>query len=328
MREPGFWRRDCALARALAPAAMVYGAVAKWRMAGRGARAGVPVICVGNLTSGGAGKTPTAIAIARLLQAEGARPVLLTRGYRGRLAGPVQVAASHTAADVGDEALLLARAAPTVVARDRVAGAAAAIAAGASVIVMDDGFQNPALVKDCTLLVVDGAQGIGNGFVMPAGPLRAPLAAQLARARAVLIVGDAAASANVVVARARAQSLPVMMARLAPDAAVVAALVHKPVLAFAGIGNPEKFFATLAAARISATVTRAYPDHHRYDAGDASQLLADAARGGLTLVTTEKDLARMQGDATAAALARASIALPVTMTFDDWDALRRLLPRA
>src|SRR5215472_8768908 len=184
MREPSFWWGEASLASAmLAPLAAIYGAVAQARLARRGRRAAAPVVCIGNFTVGGAGKTPTALAVPRMLAAAGERPVFLSRGYGGTLAGPVLVEPTrHRAQDVGDEPLLLARTAPTIVARDRVKGAS--IAAGASVIVMDDGFHNPSLAKDFAVLVVDARRGIGNGRVIPAGPLRAPLDAQLARARA------------------------------------------------------------------------------------------------------------------------------------------------
>src|SRR6516164_9671279 len=184
MREPSFWWGEASLASALlAPLAAIYGAVARARFRARGRRAGAAVVCIGNFTVGGAGKTPTALAVARMLAGAGEQPVFLSRGYGGTLAGPVLVDPTrHRAQDVGDEPLLLARTAPTIVARNRVKGAA--IAAGASVIVMDDGFHNPSLVKDFSVLVVDARRGIGNGRVIPAGPLRAPLEAQLARARA------------------------------------------------------------------------------------------------------------------------------------------------
>ncbi|HWL04116.1 MAG TPA: tetraacyldisaccharide 4'-kinase, partial [Xanthobacteraceae bacterium] len=189
MRPPAFWTRRPGLAAGLlSPIAALYDRIATRRMTRAGAALSVPVICIGNPTLGGAGKTPTAIAVAQLLTAAGERPVLLSRGYGGRLAGPVRVdPARHLAADVGDEPLLLARAAPVVVARDRVAGAHLALSAGASVMVMDDGFQNPSLHKDFSILVVDGGSGIGNGRVFPAGPLRASLDAQLARAQALLV---------------------------------------------------------------------------------------------------------------------------------------------
>ena len=325
MREPGFWRHDGAIAALLSPLAAIYGGLAARRMAQSGARAGVPVICVGNFIVGGAGKTPTAIALAHMLIAEGGRPFFLTRGYGGRLSGPVRVEPGHRARDVGDEPLLLARAAPTVVARDRVAGAARAVAAGADVIVMDDGFQNPSLHKDFALIVIDGEHALGNGRIIPAGPLRAPLAAQLERASALLVVGDAEAGAGEVASAARARGRPVLRGFLAPDPAAVAALAGRKTLAFAGIARPQKFFATLESAGIVAVLTRAFPDHHRYSRAEATALAQEAAREGLTLLTTEKDLARIEGDADAAPLAEAAMALPVKLAFEDADAVRALL---
>jgi len=192
MRDPAFWwQPPGTVAALLAPIAKIYAAVAGSRLKKAGHSVGIPVICIGNLTVGGSGKTPTALAVARLLIAAGKRPYFLTRGYGGELAGPVLVDTTvHRAYDVGDEPLLLAGVAPTVVAADRVAGAEAIRAAGADVIVMDDGFQNPSLAKDLSILVVDGRRGLGNGKVFPAGPLRAPLDAQLDRAQAILIIRE------------------------------------------------------------------------------------------------------------------------------------------
>jgi tetraacyldisaccharide 4'-kinase len=285
----------------------------------------VPVVCVGNPTLGGAGKTPLALTLTRLLAQAGDKPALLSRGYGGRLKGPLQVDPTrHRAADVGDEPLLLARVAPTFVSRDRVEGAQAAVAAGARIIVMDDGFQNPSLQKTFSVLVVDGRRGVGNGRVVPAGPLRAPLAAQLARADALVIVGTSIAGAGVA-ATARALGLPVFQAELAPDTAAAAALAGTRVLAFAGIGDPEKLFATLAGAGIAVAATRSFPDHHRYTPAEARMLCGQAERGSLTLVTTEKDLVRMAGDAGVSALAARARALPVTLTLADSEAFLRLL---
>jgi len=189
MREPAFWWQP-GTGGLLTPFAVLYGAVAAVRMQAHGVRAGLPVICLGNLTVGGAGKTPAALAVAHLLHAARERPFFLSRGYGGRLAGPLRVnPAIHHAADVGDEPLLLTRLAPTIVARDRVAGAKFAQFAGASVIVMDDGLQNPSLAKDLAIVLVDGRRGIGNGRIIPAGPLRAPLGWQLDRAQALVVVG-------------------------------------------------------------------------------------------------------------------------------------------
>jgi len=326
MREPAFWWREPGLAsRLLTPLAALYGAVAARRMRRPGQRARARVVCVGNLTVGGAGKTPTAIAAARLLRDAGADPAFLTRGYGGQLAGPVMVAPTHAAADVGDEPLLLARVAPTVVARDRVAGAAAAVAAGADTIVMDDGFQNPSLDKDLSVLVVDGRRGIGNGKVIPAGPLRAPLAAQLARAHALLVVGEPGWSARGVIAAAQKAGRSLLTGRLVPDPAAAAALKGARVLAFAGIADPDKFFATLRDAGIAVVATRRFADHHLLSATQANELIAVADQSGLTLVTTEKDHARMTGDPALATLAARAQTLPVTLDIDKAGALRDLL---
>jgi len=326
MDAPSFWWREPGFASAsLAPVAALYGAVAAWRMRRQGCDVGIPVVCIGNLTLGGAGKTPTALMLGRLLQAAGARPFFLTRGYGGTLAGPLTVDADRdTARQVGDEPLLLARVAPTIVARDRAAGAAAACEAGAGLVVMDDGFQNPSLHKHLAILVIDGRRGIGNGRVFPAGPLRAPLEAQLAHAHALVVIGEGTGAASVEAA-SRARGLKILQGRLAPDPAAVAALAKRPALAFAGIGYPEKFFATLDAAGIAAPVRRSFPDHHRYTAAEATALVAEAERQDLTLLTTEKDMARMAGDEAVAPLARRARALPVTLALDDKDGVLRFI---
>jgi tetraacyldisaccharide 4'-kinase len=327
MREPPFWWRAAGIeARLLSPAAAIYGAVAASRLEREGYRAGLPVICIGNPTFGGAGKTPTALAVARMLKAANEQPVFLSRGYGGHQRGPILVAPDrHRAADVGDEPLLLARVAPTVVAHDRVAGAKAAHAAGASVIVMDDGFQNPSLVKDFSVLVIDGRRGLGNSKVFPAGPLRAPLDAQLARADAVILVGarrEAASAAGVAV---EARKLPLFQAWLDPDREAIAALTGRPVLAFAGIGDPEKVFSTLREAGIAVAATRSFADHHRYTPADARDLCRQADAEGLTLVTTEKDTARLQGEEAMTALAARVCVLPVGLVFEQEAALGKLL---
>lgn len=324
MREPAFWWREAGLcAGLLSPLAAIYGAVAGKRMRGAGAHAGVPVLCVGNFTLGGTGKTPTAMMLAAMLKQAGEHPVCLTRGYGGSLAGPKLVDGQiDGAAEVGDEALLLAHAAPTVVARDRVAGAAAARAAGASVIVMDDGLQNPSLAKDFTVAVIDGSRGIGNACVFPAGPLRAPLDAQIARSDALLLVGYGDGVRDTVAA---AHGLPVFQGRLVPDESAVAALKGKNVLAFAGIGNPDKFFATVSQAGIAIAQRQAFDDHHRYSGEEAAQLTMQAEHGGYTLLTTAKDRARMTGDPALAALAERAAVLPVTLVVDQADELRKLV---
>jgi tetraacyldisaccharide 4'-kinase len=325
MREPAFWWRSAGpQAQLLAPLGLIYGTITAWRMAKKGAQAGLPVLCVGNFTHGGAGKTPAVIMLAKMLIDGGGRPFCLSRGYGGSEAGPKLLDPGDSAAQVGDEALLLARAAPTVVARDRVGGAEFARAQGASVILLDDGLQNPSLGKDFTLAVIDARRGIGNALVFPAGPLRAPLDAQLARTDALLIVGEGNA-ADGVAARLRARSRPVFHARLDPDKAAVSALSGQKVLAFAGIGDPEKFFATARMAGIVVSKSRTFADHHRYTPQDASELILRAEHSRLTLLTTEKDRARMDGDPRMAALSASVQTLPVTMVVQEADELRRLV---
>ena len=309
----------------LAPFAMPYGAIARRRMLQAGSAIGVPVICIGNPTVGGAGKTPTALAVAKLLRAEGRHPFFLSRGYGGEIPGPVRVDPRiHRARHVGDEALLLARVAPTIVAHDRVAGAKAARVSGADVIVMDDGFQNPSLTKDLSILVVDGRRGIGNGWVFPAGPLRAPFADQLDRAQAVLVIGEPSGVAPIVSA-AKTRGLPLFQGRLVPDRNVLAALASQKVLAFAGIGDPEKFFATLDEAHIDVPARQAFPDHHRYQPADAAALVARAEREGLIPVTTEKDMARLGGEPDMEALIKITRSLPVTLVVEQERAFADLL---
>jgi tetraacyldisaccharide 4'-kinase len=323
VREPGFWWRPHAWpSLVLAPLGWIYGAIAGSRMRRRGNDIGVTVICVGNYTLGGTGKTPTVIALVELLQAEGQRPFILSRGYRGTLEGPVLVdAAKHSAIEVGDEPLLLAASAPVVVSADRVAGATLAIEQGASVVVMDDGFQNASLVKQLALVVIDAGRGLGNGAVFPAGPLRAPLADQLERTDSLVVIGQGSAADDVASAVAR-RNKPVLRAHLVADAGDIAALAGKPALAFAGIGDPEKFFATLRTAGIDVVATRSFADHHAYGKAELAVLRAEAQQQGLTLVTTAKDLARL-GQAGAGISV-----LKVELVFEDQATLRRLVAHA
>jgi tetraacyldisaccharide 4'-kinase len=327
MREPGFWwRSESAVARLLAPAAAAYGFIAARRMAQPGWHADVPVLCVGNFTVGGSGKTPTAIAVAQLVAKAGRRPFFLSRGYGGTLAGPVRVDVQGAVA-VGDEPLLLARVAPAIVARDRPAGARAAIAAGAEAIVMDDGWQNPSLAKDLAIAVLDGRRGIGNGRVFPAGPLRAPLEKQLDHADALLVIGPPGPAAVPAIAAAERRRLPRFAGDLVPDPAAIERLSGVRVLAFAGIADPDKFFATLEANGIIVAARRRFPDHHRYAPEEIARLAADADAQRLTLITTEKDVARLAGDAAAHDFAARVVALPVTLQIGG-DAFARMVIEA
>ncbi|MCL2430645.1 MAG: tetraacyldisaccharide 4'-kinase [Alphaproteobacteria bacterium] len=301
----------------LQPAARAYAALGAVRHAlATPYRAAVPVICVGNVVAGGAGKTPVVESLLDLLAARGRHPAVLSRGYGGRERGPVQVdAAAHGARAVGDEPLMLSRLAPVWVARDRAAAARAAVAAGADCLLMDDGFQNPGLAKDLSLLVIDGAYGLGNGQVMPAGPLREPAARALARADAVVVIGEAADNLGPRITK------PVLPAALAPVNA--ADFEGRRVVAFAGIGRPEKFFATLEACGARLVARHGFPDHHAYSESDLRSLADAASASAATLVTTLKDRTRMDR-----AWRHRIAALAVTIAWHDEAALLRLLDAA
>jgi len=318
MREPGFWRRggNPWPARLLAPARALYGwATVIRRRWHRPYRASVRVIVAGGLTLGGAGKTPLALALAERLAA--LNPHFLSRGYGGREAGPLRVdPARHGAADVGDEPLLLAARAPAWIARDRAAGARTAAAGGAGLIILDDGFQNPFLAKDIALLAIDGESGLGNGHVFPAGPLREPVSAALARAQGVVLIGeDRAGIAALIGGRC-----PILRARLAPSAP--AAFSGKRVYAFAGIGKPEKFFASLESAGALLAGRSAFPDHHSLSEAEITELLAAAAAAKALPVTTAKDRLRLP-----AALRERVDAFEVRLVFNDPAALDALLAK-
>jgi tetraacyldisaccharide 4'-kinase len=312
MRAPDFWRRRNGAAILLAPLGMLYGlSVALKARFARPFDAGLPVICVGNLTAGGSGKTPVAIAIAERLRAKGHKPFFLTRGYGGSERGPAMAVRAHSAAQMGDEALLLARAAPTIVARDRAAGARLAKEKGATVLVMDDGHQNFALRKNLSLVVVDAETGFGNGFQIPAGPLREPVAQGLARANAVILMGSGMPDLG-------GFSRPVLRAHLKVDGE---AFAGKTVFAFAGIGRPEKFVASLEDSGAEVVGSCFFPDHHPYTEEEIVQLKAIA--GQAQLVTTEKDFVRLTvADREGIRLLKAAA------LFDDLAALDGLLDRA
>jgi tetraacyldisaccharide 4'-kinase len=291
----------------------------------KGFDAGIPVFCVGNYHVGGAGKTPTVVALVALLRNLGETPVVLSRGYGGRLRGPVMVEPDrHLAADVGDEPLMLARTVPVAVARERLDGLALAKSQGATVIVMDDGFQNPAIAKDATLIVIDAHRGLGNSCVFPAGPLRAPLSPQIERTDALIVVGEGSA-AEAVAAKIAAQDKPVLTAQLKADEAALSSLRGQRVLAFAGIGDPERFFRTLRSNGVEVAGQRAFADHHPFTQGEVEALLAEAKLEALKLVTTEKDLARLGAGGELPPWAQGIVAFPVKLEFDSAIELRRFV---
>ncbi|MDA0675788.1 MAG: tetraacyldisaccharide 4'-kinase [Proteobacteria bacterium] len=316
MKAPDFWSRPNApLGKLLSPLGCVYRfAGALNRSFAKPVRVDAMVLCVGNLVAGGTGKTPVALAIAAILQRD--EQAFLTRGYGGRLAGPVHVSPKfHTPADVGDEALLLARAAPTWVARDRVAGARAAIEGGAKLVIMDDGHQNPALFKDISIVVIDGETGFGNGQLIPAGPLREPVATGLERADVVVIVGDDRAD----IARTLRPLLPVFTGRILPTADRDS-WTGRRVVAFAGIGRPAKFFDTLTALGCDVAATHGFADHHPFTVAEIDRICTEAEALDATPVTTEKDAVRLPR------ATRENVeTLPVAFVWDDADAFIRFL---
>lgn len=318
MRAPAFWfrtpRSPGLIARALSPLSALYAAAAARRLArGQPGRAGVPVVCVGNLTVGGTGKTPAVIALAERLAGRGLAPHIVSRGYGGRLAGPVRVdPGRHGAADVGDEPLLLSAFAPTWVARDRLAGARAAAEAGADIVVLDDGFQNPSPAKDLSIVIVDAEVGFGNGLCLPAGPLREPVAPGLSRADLLLTVGGPEAQAGY----DRLWGRHAAPARLRGELVALATGMDWEglrALAFAGIGRPGKFFATLRSLGAEVVRTEALDDHQPLSPALMRRFASEAAELGAQLVTTEKDAARLPPS-----LRGEVLVLPVRLRLQDW----------
>lgn len=320
MREPRFWSsKSDPRSLALLPLGWLYGFATARRLA-RGARQkiGTPIVCVGNINAGGTGKTPTVIALASRLRDLGHVPHVVSRGYGGRLEGPVEVdPARHRAQDVGDEPLLISAFADVWVAKDRAAGARAAKEAGASIILLDDGFQNPALAYDLSFVVVDATRGFGNGRCIPAGPLREPIDAGLARADALITIGDAEAQAQF------SAKLPTSLQRFEAELKPLQTGMDwrgHPFLAFAGIGHPEKFFATLRAEGAQLVRSEALGDHEPLSTALLTRLERDAFAAGAQLVTTEKDAARLPP-----AWRGKVLTLPVRLEFADEAGLAALI---
>ncbi|WFE88963.1 tetraacyldisaccharide 4'-kinase [Roseibium porphyridii] len=327
-KAPDFWwQQGFSVAGALlAPFGWIYGLVAGRRMLAKPkAESRLPVICIGNFLVGGTGKTPFAIELAFRLREEGYMPGFLLRGYGGSTKGPVLVDPDlHDAAEVGDEALLLARHGPTVVSAIRPQGARLAEEQSIDVLLMDDGFQNPALKKDLSLILVDCTVGFGNGRCLPAGPLRAPADRQILKADCLVLVGDGN-EAETAIHLAGRKGLPILHAHI--RAQKDKALEGQKLFAFAGIGRPQKFFDALKGLGYQVKKARAFADHHLYSQADVRTLLTEAEEEGLQLVTTSKDMARLE--TTEGELfhwiASTAIVVDVRMDIDDEDRLMNLI---
>ncbi len=295
MKTPCFWEKpDSVWTKLFSPAGKLYAWGTAYRIRrAKPYQAPVPVICVGNLSVGGTGKTPVCLALADTLAQLGQPFFFLSHGYKSKLKGILIDPEQHGAFEVGDEALLLAAKAPTVVDNQRARGAQVAVKNGAKCIVMDDGFQNPSLIKTLSFVVVDGKKGFGNEHVMPAGPLREPVLKGLARADAVIIVGDDEWGVRFFLQRSKSD-LPILTGRFVPDETAINALKGQQVLAFAGIGMPEKFFNLLAQNGVSVAKTEHFPDHYFYTRFDVEGLMKKAA--GMPIVTTTKDAVKIPKD--------------------------------
>lgn len=316
MHAPRYWQtapdKPSWQTRLLSPLGALYGATTARRLRQPGVRAAVPVVCIGNINAGGTGKTPTAIALAEILTSRGETPHIVSRGYGGTKVGPVQIT-DQTTSQVGDEPLLLAAFAPTWVARDRAAGVRAAQAAGATIILLDDGFQNPSVHKDLSIVVVDAQRAFGNGRCIPAGPLREPVATGLARADLLLSIGDPAEQTafDANWGGAIPVNLPRMRGTLRPLATGMP-WQELRLFAFAGIGHPEKFFTTLRGMGVDLVGTQGLSDHQHLSDALLNRLQAEARAAKAQLVTTEKDAVRLP-----ARFRREVLTLPVRLEFED-----------
>jgi len=325
MQPPRFWSnppdRPGLLSTGLLPVAAVWKAATARRMAhGKWQKMPVPVICVGNINLGGTGKTPVVIALLERMQNMSVQAHVVSRGYGGSLQGPVMVnEKQHNAAQVGDEPLLLSAFGPTWISRDRLAGAKAATAAGADVIILDDGFQNPSLVKDFSIVVVDAAYGFGNGRVAPAGPLREPVHSGLGRAEMVMLVGGKSQQDRFLTQWQNRINIPVVRASLKPLKTGMRWKGEK-LLAFAGIGRPEKFFETLRNLGADLVSTEALSDHQPLPVPLLRRLETEARTKGAQLVTTEKDAARLPPEFRTRVLT-----LPVRLDIPDWTLIDQKL---
>jgi tetraacyldisaccharide 4'-kinase len=320
-----WWKKPGFPAWAFAPLSWIYGRVAARRMQNASAaRAPLPVICVGNFTVGGSGKTPLALALAKAAKSAGFKPGFITRGHGGTIKQTRLAGEKDTASTIGDEAMLLARAAPVAVGADRLSGAKLLAEAGCTIAIMDDGFQSRTIAIDHAIIAVDARRGIGNGYVMPSGPLRAPLSVQMPFADQVVVVGEGEGGDAVVRIASRAGK-PVARALLKPGN--IGKVKGQNVMAFAGIADPEKFYATLRSIGANIVKTRSFPDHHAFAESELKSLMDDA--GDLLLVTTEKDAVRISGlSGFQAQFLDRLITVPVQIILSDDAVMKRALDEA
>ncbi|MBX3581604.1 MAG: tetraacyldisaccharide 4'-kinase [Rhizobiaceae bacterium] len=321
---PFWWEKTDWRARALYPLSSIYGAVARRRMANaRREKLDVPVLCVGNFTVGGTGKTPVAIALAKQAKQMLLSPGFLSRGYGGTIHEPHVVDRKQDSArQVGDEPLLLSDHAPTATTPNRVAGAQLLLDRGCNFLIMDDGFQSAQIHMDYALIVVDGRYGIGNGHVLPGGPLRAPLIDQVRFSTGIVNMGDDLAGEAVVRQAARA-GRPIFEAWLKPRSADKFA--GRRFFAFAGIGHPDKFFATVESAGGEVAMSRSFPDHHFYSNNELKELGDGAREAGLELITTAKDFARLRNGIAPPELIDKLNVLEIDAVFENANATRRII---
>ncbi len=314
MQQPGFWKSKSLPGIILLPIALIYFCIFQLRQIfTKPYKSDMIVICIGNITVGGTGKTPIAIAIAKMLISDGKKIAFLSRGYKGKLTGPVVVNPEiHTAEDVGDEPLLLSRVATAIISKNRISGLKLAKDAGAEIVILDDGLQNPTIQKDISFLVIDGGLGFGNSFVLPSGPLRETICSAKKRITATIIIGKD--KHNIM---SKLKEFPVFKGEIIPSQNIPEKC---QVVAFAGIGNPGKFFQTLQDSGFDLKEALSFSDHHNYNNADMEFLFSIAKKHGARLITTEKDFVRLDKK-----YSNDIITFPIEIKFDNTSGIKTIL---
>ena len=289
LNRPKFWKTSNLLAKILTPLSFIYLVLFFCRKyLSRRRKVNIPVICIGNITAGGAGKTPVAISIAKFLISKDLKPHFLTRGYKGKLKGPTLVSNKHSSADVGDEPILLSEVAPTWVSKNKIQGAKSALKSDADIIIMDDGLQNNTIHKDLSILVIDGGYGFGNNKLIPAGPLRESVKSSSTKIDFIVFVNDPAKNVKMDLSVFKCPILQSNIETIADDIDL-----NKKFSAFCGIARPEKFFASLKKIGINLTFSKSFPDHHRYSEDEIMRLIEDSNIDNSLILTTKKDWVRI-----------------------------------